>query len=167
MSRRGVKYLLFVLIVALPAIVAAVTVPVTFERAKTVEFCSSCHVMRPYVDDMRDPESETLVSRHYDRRLIAHDQCYTCHTDYVWFGPLGAKMKGMRHVLAYYLAPERREIELYRPFPSANCLGCHGQARGYRDNPVHEATAEEIASGETRCTECHESVHPGSEPDGE
>jgi nitrate/TMAO reductase-like tetraheme cytochrome c subunit len=160
MSEKTLKYLLFAFFVLLPAAVTAVTVPVTFKQSKTVEFCASCHVMTPFVEDMKNPESENLAALHYDNRWIAHDQCMTCHTDYVWFGGLKAKLRGMRHVAAYYLAPERREIELYEPFPNGNCLGCHSEAKGFRENPVHEAAAAELASGETSCLECHASIHP-------
>jgi cytochrome c-type protein NapC len=116
--------------------------------------------MTPWVNDLTNPDSETLAAKHFDRRWIAHDQCYTCHTDYVLFGRVNAKTRGMRHVAAYYLAPARREIELYEPFLNANCLQCHGDARGYRENPVHEAAAEQIASGETKCPDCHAPIHP-------
>jgi hypothetical protein len=85
----------------------------------------------------------------------------------VWFGPISAKVKGMRHVLAYYLAPERRAIELYQPFPNPNCLHCHSEARGVRENPVHEAAAAEIASGETQCGECHEPIHRDHDAEAE
>ena len=159
-TRTGTKIALFFVVALLPALVSAVTIPVTFKRAKTVEFCASCHVMHPFVDDLKNPQSENLAAKHFDRRWIAHDQCYTCHTDYVWFGPLSAKTRGLRHLMAYYLAPEHRDIKLYEPFPNGNCLQCHGQARGYRENPVHEAAAAQIASGETRCPECHAPIHP-------
>ena len=131
-----------------------------YGAGKAAEPARGKGIPKDIVDDLKNPQSENLAAKHFDRRWIAHDQCYTCHTDYVWFGPLSAKTRGLRHLMAYYLAPEHRDIKLYEPFPNGNCLQCHGQARGYRENPVHEAAAAQIASGETRCPECHAPIHP-------
>ena len=66
-----------------------------FERAEKVEFCASCHLtMQVYVDDMVDPESESLAAVHYKNRYIPSKQCYDCHTSYGMFGTVEAKMAG-------------------------------------------------------------------------
>ncbi len=54
-----------------------------FERAKTVQLCGSCHLtMKSYVDDMKNPQSNSLAAVHYKNRYIAENQCYECHTSY-------------------------------------------------------------------------------------
>ena len=47
----------------------------TFEGVHEVRACASCHVMRPMVNDMQDPGSETLAARHYKNKWIAQDPC--------------------------------------------------------------------------------------------
>ncbi|MCP5119360.1 MAG: hypothetical protein GY953_51825, partial [bacterium] len=62
-----------------------------FERAERVEFCGSCHqAMQVYVDDMQNPNSESLAAVHYRNRYIPRNQCYTCHTSFGMFGTVQA-----------------------------------------------------------------------------
>ena len=157
------KWLLLLVVAIAPAILTYATISLSFERAKEVEFCGSCHVMTPFVDDLHDPDSDNLAAMHWDRRWISDQPCYTCHTDYDFLGPFNAKLSGMRHIAAYYLVPDKVEVKLYRPFKNGNCLACHADARSYRDNPIHELAADDIASGETSCLECHTSIHPDQE----
>ena len=53
----------------------------TFEGVHEVGACANCHVMRPMVNDMRDPGSETLAASHFKNKWIADNQCYHCHSD--------------------------------------------------------------------------------------
>jgi cytochrome c nitrite reductase small subunit len=154
------KLLLFVAVMVFPAVLSLVTMSVSFQRAKSVEFCASCHVMAPFVNDLADRDSENLASMHWNNRWINKDPCYTCHTDYDFLGPVTAKMNGLRHITAYYLMPAKAELRLYKPFKNQNCLKCHAEQPVYLDNIIHEMSAEEILSGETSCLECHESIHP-------
>lgn len=159
------KIVLFFVLIVFPAILAGATATTSFHNAQTKEFCSSCHVMTPWYADMTNPESESLASLHFRRRWIQQEQCYTCHADYVFMGTMKAKMKGMRHVIAYYIG-DRDNIKLYEPFPNENCMHCHGEAAAFRESPSHDAMMEEIESGEESCIGCHDLIHdvPGHRP---
>ncbi|MFN2427059.1 MAG: NapC/NirT family cytochrome c [Candidatus Binatia bacterium] len=156
MSTR-LKLILFLVIIVVPFLLALTTAQVSFSKAKSVEFCGSCHVMTPWIENVTGEDSDSLAAEHYKRRWIQHDQCFTCHSNYDFLGPLQAKIKGLRHVIAYYTGvPEK--IELYDEFPNANCLQCHVDARGFLEDSNHEPI-EDILSGKDRCVECHEMVH--------
>ena len=95
------KLLAFGALVATPAAVVAVANYHTFVGVHEVEACNRCHVMRPMVNDMMDPHSDTLAARHFKNRWIPKDQCYACHSDYGLSGDLAAKMEGFRHLARY------------------------------------------------------------------
>lgn len=156
------KILLFLFVIVLPGLLAAVTGKVAFSRAETVEFCSSCHVMTPWVENVTGKDSDSLASEHFKHRWIQHDQCYTCHSNYGFLGPIKAKIGGVRHVLAYYTG-FTGHIDLYDPFPNENCLQCHREAKGFLENENH-LPLEDIFSGKDRCVDCHENLHGVEQP---
>lgn len=156
------KLWLFFLVIVVPALLASVTAKMAFSRAQSVEFCGSCHVMQPWIDNVTGEESDSLAAEHYKRRWIQHEQCYTCHTNYGFLGPMEAKVKGVRHVIAYYIG-EDAKIELYDEFPNENCLHCHLDAKGFREDSNHDPL-EDILSGKDRCVECHENIHGVEQP---
>ncbi|MFN2377854.1 MAG: NapC/NirT family cytochrome c [Candidatus Binatia bacterium] len=157
-----IKLWLFLLVIVVPALMASVTANIAFSRAQSVEFCGSCHVMQPWIDNVTGEESDSLAGEHYKRRWIQREQCYTCHTNYGFLGPLEAKIKGVRHVIAFYIG-EDAEIELYEEYPNENCLHCHLDAKGFREDSNHDPL-EDILSGKDRCVECHENVHGVEQP---
>ncbi len=160
MARRAVvKWALFAAIVVAPGMLSVATLKIQFGRARSVRFCASCHVMAPYVDDMRNPKSGTLAAKHYKNRWIIGEQCYACHTNYDFLGPLDAKVRGLRHAAAYYLRPERARPRLYKPYPDGACLHCHEDAKSYLESISHEVFAEEMRSGEKTCVDCHTPSH--------
>lgn len=152
-----VKIVLFLLLLVFPALLSALTAGLAFSQAKSVEFCSSCHTMTPWVDDVTMRDADSLAADHYMRRWIQRDQCYSCHSNYELFGTIEAKIKGMRHVIAYYVG-ERRRVALYEDFPNENCLQCHRDAKGFLEDDNHDPI-EDILLGKDRCVECHEMVH--------
>ena len=164
MSTR-LKIVLFFLLLVVPGLLTASTAVVAVKRAETLEFCSSCHTMDPWVENVTGEDSDSLASEHYKNRWIQSDQCYTCHTNYGLFGPVQAKIKGVRHVIAYYIG-DTSNIKLYDPFPNENCLHCHLEAKGFRENSNHDPIAD-ILSGEDRCVDCHENVHGVEQHGGE
>ena len=87
MSVREKLLLLFVLGVA-PALLGLATFALSFQRAEQLRFCASCHTMTPWVADLEDPNSISLASKHYRNRWILNDQCYTCHVNYKFMGPV-------------------------------------------------------------------------------
>ena len=152
----------FLIIVVVPLLFSMVTIPITFHRSKTVQFCNSCHVMTPFVDSLKDPKVEALATKHYQHRWVAHDQCATCHTDYDFLGTVNAKVRGLRHLAAYYVAPDGETPKLYKPYKNINCLQCHEGTQAFVDNPVHMASLEQIQKDEVKCLDCHRPIHPES-----
>lgn len=163
MSPRTKIVLLFVILIG-PAILSAVTAKVAFTRAESVSFCGSCHTMTPWINDVTAADSDSLAHEHFEQRWIQHDQCFTCHSNYSFLGPLEAKIKGVRHVIAFYVG-ERGKIELYGEFPNANCLQCHAEAKGFLEDPNHEPI-EDLLTGKDRCVECHEDLHAVEQEEG-
>lgn len=151
-------WLLLFGIVVFPGLTLLLGATMAVDASKRPEFCGSCHVMHPFINDLRNPESTTLASIHYQNRYILEDQCYTCHTDYGMFGPLQAKMAGVRHLWHYETGTYTLPIRIASPYRIANCLHCHGESKIFRDK--HPQLEEEIASGEAACLDCHGPAHP-------
>lgn len=162
MSTR-LKLLLLVVLVVGPFLLAAGTAEVSFERAHRTDFCASCHVMSGHIDDLKDPQSESLAAMHYKNRWINDDQCYRCHTDYKFLGPTKAKVRGLQHIAAYYFGGRNKELKLYEPYDFGNCLVCHGEMQGFLNNPIHEEIRADLASGDMTCLDCHGDVHTPKE----
>ena len=154
--------LLFLGIVALPVLLASLTGAVAFERSKSVQFCSSCHVMTPFVQGVESSKSDLLSAKHFQRHWINHNSCYTCHTDYDFLGPMASKVRGLRHLYANALGA-KNPPKLYKPFPNGNCLQCHGNTFKYLEQPVHAPMIEALKNDEASCIDCHGPVHPQAE----
>ena len=158
------KWTLFVGLFLLPSVAMLSGNVVGFHRTK--QSCAQCHTMDPWVADMKDPKSATLAAKHFQRRWINEDQCYTCHTGYGLAGNVQAKIGGLSHVTHYYITGVPAEIKIKRPFPSATCLHCHAETEKYKKIDQH-ADAEmkpKIESGELSCFECHAAPHPRKKP---
>lgn len=155
----GLKWLLLLILGIAPALLCLATVQVSFQRAETLSFCSSCHTMDPWVNDLKDPNSKALAALHYKNRYILDKQCYRCHADYDLFGPVKAKMNGMHHVIAFYSGHIHNPIRLYKPFPNGNCLQCHSESAKFTQNEAHMPIMDDIRSGEMKCSDCHGPIH--------
>jgi cytochrome c-type protein NapC len=68
---------------------------VGFEASTKREFCNSCHVMEPWIDDVEDPASTSLAAAHSRNDLFGDKSCYTCHADYGMFGTVNTKLNGL------------------------------------------------------------------------
>lgn len=159
MSTRE-KLLLLVLLALAPALLALSTFTLSFRRAEQVRFCANCHTMTPWIADLENSNSVSLASKHYRDRLILHDQCYTCHVDYGFFGPIQTKLESLRHVFIYYTGIGMpHKIALYKPFPNVNCLQCHGHADSFRKNPAHVGVMKAIQANQLGCVTCHQPIH--------
>jgi hypothetical protein len=161
----GVKFSLLLGIAVLPAAAALIGNVVGYEVTKRRDFCASCHTMTPFVRDAADPQSTSLAALHSRNSSFGEESCYTCHRDYALFGAVTTKLKGMRHLWAYYTkpTPDPAAIHLYAPFPNGNCTWCHSTTLpGWLDEPEHGAMVEEIRAGTASCaTEgCHGPPHP-------
>ena len=140
---------------------------VGFERSKEREFCGSCHTMERHVRDAADPASLTLAARHSRNPLFGSESCFTCHKDYVIFGDVLTKLRGMVHLWAYYTkygplaSSPPSEIHLYKPYPDWNCMQCHAPTRP-KWRAGHAGLLDSLVKGTQRCSDakCHGPIHP-------
>lgn len=154
------KLLAFTGFVVIPAATAAVANYHTFEGVHHVEACARCHVMRPMVNDMRNPSSDTLAARHYRNRWIPQDQCYHCHSDYGLSGNLEAKMTGFRHLARYTTRTYHEPIAGRTSFNNENCYKCHRGATRFEAVASHQSVKELLSTSAMSCLNCHGRAHP-------
>lgn len=162
------RWLLFFGLCVLPVPVLFLSAGVGMEESKAVGFCSSCHEpMGPFVEDMKDPDSENLAALHFKNRYIQSDQCWTCHSDYGIAGTAEAKFRGLTHIT--YVALDRWEppIALSKPYNWRICLDCHAESALFKApreyDEAHEGVLREVLDGETTCGDCHGLAHPERE----
>jgi cytochrome c-type protein NapC len=167
------KLLLLAAIGAFPATAGLTGNIAGFEATTSREFCGGCHVMTPYVDDLKDPRSASLASMHGRNHLFGERACYTCHADYGMFGVVATKIGGMRHVYHYYLSgyhkmsldESREKIHIAKPFPNSTCTHCHStRLAGFQEEPEHAAMLESLDRDVVSCASegCHGPAHPFS-----
>ena len=156
------RWVLLVAFLILSPLVFALSFGLAIESSKPNTFCDSCHVMNPYVADLRNEDSEHLAAMHYQFRWIADHQCYTCHSDYGLFGDAGAKLAGLRHFWKYYFTGYDTPLKIHGRYNNERCLFCHGPVKSWREVPEHQKNADAIATSETSCigANCHVSPHP-------
>jgi nitrate/TMAO reductase-like tetraheme cytochrome c subunit len=146
-------------VLIVPPISTMFGIMLAFERAERVEFCGSCHgAMKAYVDDMRDPASDSLAALHYKNSYIPRNQCYTCHTSFGIFGTVEAKIAGMVDVHKYYTHSFREPLTMREPYRNDDCLKCHGGSVKWSAN--HADSKAAILAREMRCLDCHGQTHP-------
>ncbi len=149
----------------LPTTAAVLGNAANLETTKTVAFCGSCHVMTSYVEDARDPASESLASTHARLEHFRETACYTCHADYGMVGGVTTKINGMHHVVAFYgddwSRPGHEPPALYKPYDVRTCETCHDPLRA--SAPLeHQVHAEKLRAREITCSSrgCHGPPHP-------
>jgi cytochrome c-type protein NapC len=156
----GGRTLALVAIAVLPAVATTFGMNSQIESSKTTEFCLSCHVMEPYGESLEVADSDHLPANHFINGRVPRDHaCYSCHTTYTLYGDAAAKWKGIRHLWVNYFGDIPAKIELYEPFKNRECQHCHDGTRSYEDNEFHQEYREQLASNETSCLECHDTVH--------
>jgi len=159
-AESAAKLAAFASLIVLPALAVFIANYHTFEGVHEVSGCASCHVMRPMVTDMKDPNSGTLAARHYKNRWIATDQCYHCHSDYGLSGNLEAKMTGFRHLARYTTNTYQEPIRGRVRFDNKNCLHCHEGTRKFEAVKSHHTAHDRLASNQMICLNCHGASHP-------
>ena len=157
------KWLLFAGVCVLPVPVMMLSTAVGLEQSKDVSFCSSCHVMDPFVDDLKNPESLNLAAVHFKHRYIQREQCYRCHTDYGILGNMEAKLAGLSHVWKASTRSYELPVQMSRPYKYTICLDCHGEAVRFVQEEMHKGIVEETVAGTSKCSDCHELAHPAPE----
>jgi nitrate/TMAO reductase-like tetraheme cytochrome c subunit len=154
------KWLLFAGICLLPTPVMFLSTAVGLEQSKNVEFCMSCHVMKPFVDDLKNPASKTLASIHFKNRYIQREHCYRCHTDYGILGTMAAKKEGLGHIWKEATGSYTLPIKMRRPYNFAICLDCHAGSAKFDKEAAHQGVVQETAEGKGNCLDCHDAPHP-------
>jgi cytochrome c nitrite reductase small subunit len=152
--------LLFVALGVLPLMVVFFGYSYGLEAAKSVNTCGACHVMRPWVEDLRNPASTTLAATHFKNRFILENQCYTCHSDYGMFGTVEAKWEGLGHAVRNLTGAYRRPITIVHPYPNSRCLACHGQSQRFLKSTGHpKEVLPHLMAGTLSCLDCHGPAH--------
>lgn len=154
------KLLAFGALVVTPVAAAGVANYHTFVGVHEVQACSRCHVMRPMVNDMMDPKSDTLAARHFKNRWIPKEQCYACHSDYGLSGDMAAKMEGFRHLARYTTRTYAEPIQFRGTFDNGNCRKCHAGMPKFEAVPWHHTVEAALDKNETSCLNCHGLSHP-------
>jgi cytochrome c-type protein NapC len=161
-ANRGGKVLAFLGLFLLPVLCTVIGTSAKMEASKETTFCLSCHVMEPYGKSLWVDDPHYVAAAHFQNHRIAVDQAwYTCHTDYVLFGGIRAKWRGLHHVYVQYLGTPMNPIRLYIPYNNRECLHCHLGARSFEESPTHTALRPDLVSNQTSCmtSGCHDTVH--------
>lgn len=159
-QHRWGRIALLIGIVAIPLLVSAGSVSSGIHESSRTSFCLSCHEMERHGMSLFADNRAALAATHYQNRLVEREEtCYSCHTDYAMFGGVKAKLNGLRHVWVHYFGKVPKKIELYQPYPSANCLHCHEDARRFVEAPPHQPILGALYGGSTSCLGCHNVAH--------
>ncbi|HSB06868.1 MAG TPA: hypothetical protein VLK23_16960 [Thermodesulfobacteriota bacterium] len=134
------------------------------EYAKEERNCNSCHlVLQTYVDDMRNPASESLAALHFQHRFSPETSCYSCHTNYGVHGSVEGKIAGLGHALRYLTHQYQLPLKISTPFPNTLCLKCHHGAKRFMARNEHldgpGKVSADLINGTRRCTDCHKPAH--------
>jgi cytochrome c-type protein NapC len=159
-KHRSGRLALLMGVVVLPLLLSAGHLSFGFHESSQTHFCLSCHEMQSHGQSLFVDDKHALAAVHYQNRLIDRDTvCYSCHKDYALFGDVRAKLNGLRHVWAHYVAGVPEKLALYQPYANSNCLHCHDDARRFREQPAHAPVMESITAGTTSCLTCHRVAH--------
>jgi len=164
-AHRAGRILIALGVFFLPASAGMTGLAVGMERSKEKSFCLSCHEMERYGRSLEVDDDDYIPATHAQRGLIqGKDICFTCHTDYGWFGDVKAKLNGVRHVAVHYFGTVPEKITLYSPFANRNCLHCHEGTRAFLGAKQHagaKATFAALRAGTVSCAQsgCHDVVH--------
>ncbi len=154
------RIVLLVGLLALPVLLSAGNISYGFHQSSTTTFCLSCHEMKAHGKSLFVDNRQALAAVHYQNRFVDRETvCYSCHKDYAMFGDVTAKLNGLRHVWAHYIAGVPKKIELYKPYPNSNCLHCHDDMRRFVEAPAHKPVLGALYAGTTSCLSCHRVAH--------
>jgi len=162
------RIVLLVGLVALPLLLSAGNISYGVHQSSTTGFCLSCHEMQRHGRSLFADNRQALAAVHYQNRFVDRETvCYSCHKDYAMFGDVKAKLNGLRHVWAHYIAGIPKKIELYKPFPNSNCLHCHDDSRRFVEGLAHRPIMEALYAGRTSCLSCHRIAHDMAKVDAD
>ena len=164
-ATRAGKILAFVALLVFPALAGGMGVNQHIERSKSTNFCLSCHVMEDYGKSLHVDDRSFIPATHFQYNLVPRDKaCYTCHTDYTMYGDINSKLRGLKHVYAYYIGKPSQPIKLYQPYNNRECLHCHLGARSFEESEAHTKEPQrlsQIKANQISCStsECHNIIH--------
>jgi len=162
------RVVLLVGLVALPVLLSAGNLSYGVHESSTTHFCLSCHEMQRHGKSLFADNKQALAAVHYQNREVDRETvCYSCHKDYALFGDVTAKLNGLRHVWAHYVAGVPEKIKLYKPYPNSNCLHCHDDSRRFVDGVAHRPLLDALYAGKTSCLTCHTVAHDMAKVDAE
>jgi cytochrome c-type protein NapC len=162
------RLVLLVGLLALPLLLSVGNISYGLHESSSTSFCLSCHEMQRHGKSLFVDNKQALAAVHYQNRLVDRDTvCYSCHKDYAMFGDVTAKLNGLRHVWAHYIAGVPKKIELYQPFPNSNCLHCHDDSRRFVDGLAHRPLLGALYAGTTSCLSCHRVAHDMAKVDAD
>lgn len=162
---RGGKVLAFLALFVLPLLSAGLGYKNHMDRSKQTSFCLSCHLMEPYGRSLHVDDPTWLPASHYQNNRVPRDlACYTCHSDYVMYGSIKAKWRGLHHIYAQYFGNPQPPLHLYHPYNNRECLHCHLGARTFEEGVTHNADPQimaDIKNNKMSCLSsgCHDQVH--------
>ena len=155
-------------LLALPLLLSVGNISYGLHESSSTRFCLSCHEMQRHGKSLFVDNKQALAAAHYQNRLVDRESvCYSCHKDYAMFGDVTAKLNGLRHVWAHYIAGVPKKIELYKPYPNSNCLHCHDDARRFIDGAAHRPILPALNAGTTSCLSCHRIAHDMAKVDAD
>ena len=167
-GRTAGRLVLLVGLVALPLLLSAGNMSYGVSESSSTRFCLSCHEMQRHGKSLFADNKQALAAAHYQNRLVDRETiCYSCHKDYALFGDVTAKLNGLRHVWAHYVAGVPDKIALYKPYPNSNCLHCHDDARRFIDGVAHRPILPALQAGTTSCLSCHRIAHDMAKVDAD
>jgi cytochrome c-type protein NapC len=144
----------------LPLVAVVTGANQAYRESSSTTFCLSCHEMTDHGRSLFVDDRAVLPAVHYQKRLVDRDHaCFECHTNYGMFGDVEAKLDGLRHVWVHYTSGPPATFELYEPYPNANCLHCHDDARSFLEAPAHAGRFDALLGDETSCLQCHDRGH--------
>ena len=164
-ASRGGKILAFVALFIFPILAVGLGYQHHMDRSKETSFCLSCHLMEPYGRSLHVDDATWIPASHYQNNRVSRDEaCYTCHSDYVMYGGIKAKWRGLHHVYAQYMQNPKPPLHLYHPYNNRECLHCHLGARSFEEGATHNsdpAIMADIKSNKMSCltSGCHDQVH--------
>jgi hypothetical protein len=148
--------------IVLPSLLLLTESPILISSVQHNEYCGTCHqVMRPYLDDMRSPNSYSLAAMHYRGQYIPSDQCNSCHSP--GFGSLSflfAFADRTYDVWKYYTGTFPLPLRMRGRYSSLFCLKCHGESEQFRE--IHGGFRDLVYSGENNMHAMSRRCQPGA-----
>ncbi len=156
------KILAFIALFILPVLCVGGGMSTHMQRSEQTRFCISCHVMAPYGQSLYVDDPHYIPAAHFqNHRIPVETACYACHADYTIYGPLKDKLQGITRIYMQYVSRPPPTISIRGGYSNLQCLHCHGGARSFEANPVHQAMMDSLKSNQVSCISsgCHDTVH--------